>query len=210
MTHSSPSERVRRLARPWGERLGIEQVSIPNSIFFVRADVSTVADCLAQGATLHVKRALGHSVPVHRPHQLIYRLEGHPWSVVLQDHEPRQSWEAAVAARLLDPTMPWEQVAHYQVHPNPLTLGLRCFRNGKLERQWPPGEPESTQEHIDVALRDLGIYEPGIEARYFMGFLRPPIGDQVRLENPGFSIELGPGATIQSVPQIERVDYVVP
>ncbi len=76
-----------------------------------------------------------------------------------------------------------------------------------LRRQLTAKEISNIWSFVDQFLIDYDAFDPGIDASYLLGEYSLRRSDRYRVQNQGFTLVLGYGQEITSVPDLVRVDY---
>ena len=212
--------------KPWPTLRGIRTIDYNNSLVLARAPVEDVARAFAPEAVAWERDVLGRDVTVGREGLFVFRLRGHAWTEVLwgpsllPPSPLGRGWQQALSRRL------GTRVIYYAVTDTCGATGYEFFDAGELLEAFDAEEGKQPRFHSRV--RHIGAdeitrmwhvthqffvnqdaFEPGIEFPYFFNRGQPRPGDRALVQNPGFGLVVGAGPVAVSIPDVERVDYVV-
>jgi hypothetical protein len=193
--------------------------------------VEQVAKVIADDAKSWVPDILGRTV-IRQPDDLfVFRLCGHPWSIVLSHPYANipygrigHEWEMLLSVRLK------AEVIEYGVSDTCGSIGYTLIEGGEVvedfyaEDDGSRPDPERSRfsstrrgislsqigniyNFVDDFFVDLDAYDPGIEFDYFFGHDLPKVGMQATITNLGF-VTVYPEGEVRNIPAIERVDYL--
>jgi hypothetical protein len=207
-------------------------MDLNNASLLARAAVEDVAAAIAPGSETWQRDVLGRSVDIGRPSLLAFRLRGHTWSVVLGDDMGKvpflnesHDWEKRLSLRLGAP------VISYWISDTGGGIGYTLVEGGEVVEDFQQTSPEnapdpewdtfvSTRRSVSLAdiehsfrfvhrtFVDLDAFDPGFEFDHFFDRGPGEPGELRAVVNPGL-VRLDPlGGNAQSLPEIERVDYL--
>ncbi|MFO0960185.1 MAG: Imm31 family immunity protein [Isosphaeraceae bacterium] len=179
-------------------------------IVLARAPVEKVAEILAEDAELWERDVLSREVVMEPDSAFVFRLRGHPWSIILAWTYARtpfgrkdEAWEKALSNRLGQP------VITYGISDSCGSIGYSLFVDGEViedfDAQDCGNRPDPERSYFRSGRREVDLmqiediyefvrrffveedaFDPGIEFEYFFGLRLPKAGERAMVQNPGF------------------------
>jgi hypothetical protein len=226
-------EAKREALAPWDQKRGIATIDRNAQSVHVRAGVAETAAELAVAAVRWEKDALDRAVWPGAQNVLVFRLRGHPWTVIVSE----RLYEA-VDAQALSRSLQAD-VIDFSVSDTCGSIGYSFFEKGERTEHFFGSEGEGTTEFESKirtvpkrARKDIwafaeqfflahDAFEPGLDYEYFFRQDErqatasrivlagdDPVDDRPRVRNPGLAINIA-GEEVVSKPEFERIDLVV-
>jgi hypothetical protein len=208
----SPEE---HFCRPWPARRGNDAYDGNYGISAVKAAPADVAAHLAASRAGVVSEAIGHDVPAAREWMFVFRIEGHPWTLIigaLSNSVFKQldefSGMAGTSAFHFSASDTMEALAFTLVeggreieHLSAESSRIESFRSS---RGTTAPERDDIHDFVETVVVALDLYLPALSDDYFVGDRRSGTWPA---RNPGLVLAARAG-DVTTVPPFERVDYV--
>jgi hypothetical protein len=207
--------------RPWPERRGNDAYDGNYSFAAVKAPAAQVTATLAANREGTVWDAIGRDVPASPAWMLVVRIEGHPWTLVIDD----VSGDGGRLRADLDELSraAGVQVFHFAASDTMGSVGYQLMEGGteiehfeaandavesfRSSRGTEAPAPDELNDFVETVVVALDLYLPSISADYFFGQERPARG-RWQVRNPGLVMVGRGGKELTTVPPFESVDYV--